>query len=62
MKVNQYLWLINLLRRKGELTFKQIAEYWENANCNVKGSKLEDRTFRNWRKRIAEELNEMYNP
>ena len=55
MKVNQYLWLINLLRRKGELTFKQIAEYWENANCNVKGTKLEDRTFRNWRKRIAEE-------
>lgn len=40
MNTNQHLWLINLLKRNSELTFKQIAEYWEVANCNVKGSQL----------------------
>ena len=55
MNTNQYLWLTNLLRRNSELTFKQIAEYWEVANCNVKRSKLGEKTFYNWRTKIAEE-------
>jgi len=55
MTDNQYLWLINLLKRNKGLTFKQIAEYWEHANCNTRGSRLNVRTFYNWRDKIAAE-------
>jgi len=55
MKQDHYIWLINLLKKFGELTFKDIALYWESAPCNTSHTKLQDRTFRNWRKKIEED-------
>lgn len=52
MKNEQYAWLINLLEKFGELTFSDIASYWEKAPCNTAKTVLQDRTFRNWRKKI----------
>lgn len=55
MKQDHYIWLINLLKKFGELTFKDIALYWDSAPCNTSHTKLQDRTFRNWRKKIEED-------
>lgn len=43
----RYIWLIELLKRFGELTFNEIAEKWESAYINDTGNNLTKRTFYN---------------
>ena len=49
----RYIWLIDLLRRFGELTFNEIARKWESASINDTGKTLTKRTFYNHCQAIA---------
>lgn len=45
--LKRYLWLINTLRRSGEMTFDEIAEQWERSSVNDAATELTKRTFYN---------------
>ena len=51
--LKRYLWLIDTLKRNGELTFEEISEKWENSSVNDNGSVLTKRTFYNHCQAIA---------
>ena len=54
-KFGRYIWLIDLLRRKGRLTFEEISDYWAASGL---GDELDEplpwRTFMNHKKKVAE--------
>ena len=51
--LKRYLWLIDTLKRNGEMTFDEIAERWEESSLNDNGSVLTKRTFYNHCKAVA---------
>lgn len=51
--LKRYLWLIDILKRNGELTFEEIADRWERSSVNDNGSVLTKRTFYNHCQAIA---------
>lgn len=51
--LKRYLWLINTLKRYGELTFEEIAGQWEKSSVNDNGSVLTKRTFYNHCQAVA---------
>lgn len=51
--LKRYLWLINTLKRNGEMTFDEIAERWEESSLNDNGSVLTKRTFYNHCQAVA---------
>ena len=51
---SKYLWLINVIRSHGPITFKEISCRWENASCNENpGSPLPLKTFHRHCEKIA---------
>lgn len=51
--LKRYLWLIDTLKRNGELTFEEISDKWEVSSVNDNGSVLTKRTFYNHCQAIA---------
>lgn len=47
-QVRKYIWLLDILRRKGKLTFKELNELWLNDEIS-EGVELSIRTFHKWR-------------
>ena len=45
--LKRYLWLIDILRRRGELTYQEISSAWERSAVNDNGSTLSKRTLYN---------------
>lgn len=45
--LQRYLWLIDTLQSRGEMTLKDIQDAWQCASANDMGIELSDRTFRN---------------
>lgn len=45
--LKRYLWLIDILRRRGELTYEEISSAWERSAVNDNGSTLSKRTLYN---------------
>lgn len=45
--LKRYLWLIDTLKRDGELTFDEISAKWDSSSTNDNGSRLTQRTFYN---------------
>lgn len=51
--INRYIWLINQMLMRKEMTFEEIAKNWETSNLND-GKPLAKRTFHDHRKAIKE--------
>lgn len=51
--LKRYLWLIDTLKRHGELTFEEISAKWDSSSINDNGSKLTQRTFYNHCQAVA---------
>lgn len=51
--LKRYLWLIDTLKRNGEMSFDEIADRWENSSINDNGSVLSKRTFYNHCQAVA---------
>lgn len=51
--LKRYLWLIDTLKRGGEMTYDEIADKWERSSVNDNGSTLSKRTFYNHCQAIA---------
>lgn len=51
--LKRYLWLIDTLKRNGEMTFDEIANKWSNSSVNDNGSELSKRTFYNHCQAVA---------
>ena len=51
--LKRYLWLIDTLKRDGELTFEEISAKWDSSSANDNGSKLTQRTFYNHCQAVA---------
>lgn len=51
--LKRYLWLIDTLKRNGELTFEEISAKWDSSSTNDNGSKLTQRTFYNHCQAVA---------
>lgn len=45
--LKRYLWLIDILKQNGEMTFEEISSKWDSSSVNDNGSKLTQRTFYN---------------
>lgn len=45
--LKRYLWLIDTLKRGGEMTYDEIAKQWDKSSINDCGSALSKRTFYN---------------
>ncbi|HCY73392.1 MAG TPA: WYL domain-containing protein, partial [Rikenellaceae bacterium] len=41
----RYIWLIDLIARRGYISFKEISEAWSKSPLNETGSPLSERTF-----------------
>ena len=51
--LKRYLWLIDTLKRDGEMTYDEIAERWSKSSVNDNGSELSKRTFYNHCQAVA---------
>lgn len=51
--LKRYLWLIDTLKRNGEMTFDEIADKWSQSSVNDNGSELSKRTFYNHCQAVA---------
>ena len=51
--LKRYLWLIDTLKRNGELTFEEISDKWDSSSVNDNGTILTKRTFYNHCQAIA---------
>ena len=51
--LKRYLWLIDTLKRGGEMTFDEIADRWSKSSVNDNGSELSKRTFYNHCQAVA---------
>lgn len=45
--LKRYLWLIDTLKRNGEMTFEEISDKWDSSSVNDNGIVLSKRTFYN---------------
>lgn len=51
--LNRYIWLVDLIYRKGEISFDEINDYWvRSSELNPEGNDLPLRTFHNHRQAI----------
>lgn len=50
--LKRYLWLIDTLRYRGQMTLAEIIDAWECASANDARTALNERTFRNHCKAI----------
>ena len=51
--LKRYLWLIDTLKRGGEMTYDEIADRWSKSSVNDNGSELSKRTFYNHCQAVA---------
>ena len=51
---NRYVWLVDIIYRRGEITFEEINEYWQRSLLNMDGEDIPLRTFHNHRKAIEQ--------
>ena len=51
--LKRYLWLIDTLKRGGEMTYDEIAAQWSKSSVNDTGSDLSKRTFYNHCQAVA---------
>ncbi|MDL2309597.1 WYL domain-containing protein [Parabacteroides sp. OttesenSCG-928-B22] len=51
---NRYVWLVDMIYRKGKITFEEINAYWLRSQLNLDGEDLPLRTFHNHRKAIEQ--------
>lgn len=51
--LKRYLWLIDTLKRNGEVTFEEISDKWDSSSVNDNGVVLSKRTFYNHCQAIA---------
>ncbi|MBD5196010.1 MAG: WYL domain-containing protein [Bacteroidales bacterium] len=51
--LKRYLWLIDTLKRGGEMTYEEIAAQWSKSSVNDNGSELSKRTFYNHCQAVA---------
>lgn len=51
--LKRYLWLIDTLKRGGEMTFDEISDKWDRSSVNDTGTELSKRTFYNHCQAIA---------
>lgn len=51
---NRYVWLVDIIYRRRNITFEEINEYWQRSSLNVDGSDLPLRTFHNHRQAIEQ--------
>lgn len=51
--LKRYLWLIDTLKRNGEMTFDEIVDKWAKSSINDNGSVLSKRTFYNHCQAVA---------
>lgn len=51
--LKRYLWLIDTLKRNGEMTFEEISDKWDSSSINDNGVILSKRTFYNHCQAIA---------
>ena len=52
--LKRYIWLIDLINRKGYISFREISEAWRRSPLNETGDPLSERTFFNHKKSISE--------
>ncbi|KKY60746.1 helix-turn-helix transcriptional regulator [Tannerella forsythia] len=50
----KYIWIIDRLFRTGGITYKELAEAWENSSLNDDGRPLPKRTFDDYKRAIEE--------
>lgn len=51
--LKRYLWLIDTLKRGGEMTFDEISDKWDKSSVNDNGTELTKRTFYNHCQAVA---------
>jgi hypothetical protein len=51
---NRYVWLVDIIYRKGRITLEEINERWQRSPQNTKGEAIPRRTFHNHRNAIEE--------
>lgn len=51
---NRYVWLVDVIYRRGKITFEEINEYWQRSLLNLDGDDLPLRTFHNHRHAIEQ--------
>lgn len=51
---NRYVWLVDIIYRRGQISFEEINEYWQRSSLNLSGEDLPLRTFHNHRKAIEQ--------
>ena len=49
----RYIWLIELINRKGYISFREISDAWSRSPLNETGAPLSERTFFNHKDAIA---------
>lgn len=54
--LKRYIWLIDLINRRGYISFREISEAWSRSPLNDSGSALSERTFFNHKTAIEEML------
>lgn len=55
-QLQKYTWLINTIRRGGEISLKELSDKWERATDYSDGKKLHRSTFNHWRDAIVEQF------
>jgi hypothetical protein len=51
---NRYVWLVDIIYRRGKITFEEINEYWQRTLLNIDREDLPLRTFHNHRQAIEQ--------
>ncbi|GHV15333.1 WYL domain-containing protein [Bacteroidia bacterium] len=51
---NRYVWLVDIIYRRGRITFEEINEHWQRSSLNIDGEDIPLRTFHNHRKAIEQ--------
>ena len=54
--LKRYIWLIDLINRRGYISFREISEAWSRSPLNDSGAALSERTFFNHKTAIEEML------
>lgn len=51
---NRYIWLVDTIFRRGEITFEELSERWQRSTLNTSGDELPLRTFHNHKAAIQQ--------
>lgn len=51
---NRYIWLVDIIHRRGKISFEEINEHWQRSSLNLDGEDLPLRTFHNHRYAIEQ--------